>query len=96
MRLVPQTAAATWRVLYASVACYFPLVFTTTVILFLCLYVSSGVLFSLAINSYFQVSATSPAGRHDSFHFICFLVSFDSFSFFVSLLFPFVFSPQPF
>ena len=57
MILVPQTAAATWRVRCALVNLLFPLVSW-----FLVLLCAEVVVFF-----FFQVSATSPAGGHDIF-----------------------------
>ena len=56
MPLVPQTAAATWRVLCAWFACDFPLVLSLT------LFKSSGVFLLFFPARSFQVSAKSPAG----------------------------------
>ena len=58
MPLVPQTTAATWSVLCASVCLLFSVVLSLTLS-------RSSAVFSLVRS--FQVSATSPTGRHGSF-----------------------------
>ena len=68
MLLVPQTAATTWRVLCASVCLLFPLVLSLT----LCM--CSG---AVSLARSFQVSATSPKGRHGRFFFRSSFFSFD-------------------
>ena len=92
MLLVPQTVAGSWRVLCASVACYFPLVLIIIIV------------FTLFLRSSVYSSVCHiPCGEARQFLLLRVLVfvSFLSISFpslfllcvFV-LLFPFVFSPS--
>ena len=80
MLLVPQTAAATWRVLCAFVCLSFPPGSQ-------CYYVYIVVVLFLYVACYFQMPAASPAGRHDSVFFFSlrFVFSVACFLFFFSV-----------